>query len=293
MLVAAEVRRLVLDLRGHEIPAGPAAADMVDRQEAARRGIGVVRGRGTGRGSADILGDHRQRARRVMGRAGPTRGTIGAGAIARGHGNPLPYEAAVSWKNSKSNLPRVGRHVRDGTISANDMSDVRGLPEAGAQALPGRKHETRFKFIWRFSRLHALTVRDRIGMTRVRSPDGRTISKSSGRSRASAGSCKRTASGSRIRGRCIAAMLAQIAKRLYQAMVVMIVVAMIAFASFRFLGDPVGNNGRAGGDPEEKAPISAELGLADPLPVQFLRFVVNALHGELGRSYQLRQRSPS
>jgi peptide/nickel transport system permease protein len=84
-------------------------------------------------------------------------------------------------------------------------------------------------------------------------------------------------------------MLAQIAKRLYQAMVVMVVVAMIAFASFRFLGDPVGNMVGPEVTPEEKAQIAAELGLADPLPVQFVRFVVNALHGELGRSYQLRQ----
>src|SRR5262245_50243723 len=84
-------------------------------------------------------------------------------------------------------------------------------------------------------------------------------------------------------------MIAEIAKRLYQAMVVMIVVAMIAFASFRFLGDPVGNMVGPEVTPEEKAQIASELGLADPLPVQFLRFVVHALHGELGRSYQLRQ----
>jgi peptide/nickel transport system permease protein len=41
--------------------------------------------------------------------------------------------------------------------------------------------------------------------------------------------------------------------------------------------------------PDEKAQIAAELGLADPLPVQFLRFLGNVLRGDLGRSYQLRQ----
>ena len=84
-------------------------------------------------------------------------------------------------------------------------------------------------------------------------------------------------------------MLAQVAQRLGQAMVVMVVVAMIAFASFRFLGDPVGNMVGPDVTPEEKAQIASQLGLADPLPVQFMRFVVNALHGDLGRSYQLRQ----
>jgi peptide/nickel transport system permease protein len=84
-------------------------------------------------------------------------------------------------------------------------------------------------------------------------------------------------------------MIAQIVKRLYQAAIVMFVVAIIAFASFRFLGDPVSNMVGPDVTPQEKAQISVQLGLADPLPVQFLRFLGNALRGELGRSYQLRQ----
>lgn len=84
-------------------------------------------------------------------------------------------------------------------------------------------------------------------------------------------------------------MIAQIVKRLYQAVVVMFVVAIIAFAAFRFLGDPVSNMVGDEVSPEEKAQIAAELGLSDPLPVQFLRFLGNAVQGEFGRSYQLRQ----
>ncbi|HTG23693.1 MAG TPA: ABC transporter permease [Reyranella sp.] len=84
-------------------------------------------------------------------------------------------------------------------------------------------------------------------------------------------------------------MLAQVGKRVYQAALVMLVVAVIAFGSFRFLGDPVGNMVGPEVTPEEKAQIAAELGLADPLPVQFLRFLGNVLRGDLGRSYQLRQ----
>jgi peptide/nickel transport system permease protein len=67
------------------------------------------------------------------------------------------------------------------------------------------------------------------------------------------------------------------------------VVAVIAFGSFRFLGDPVSNMVGPEVTPDEKAQIAAELGLADPLPVQFLRFLGNVLRGDLGRSYQLRQ----
>jgi peptide/nickel transport system permease protein len=84
-------------------------------------------------------------------------------------------------------------------------------------------------------------------------------------------------------------MLAQVGKRVYQAALVMLVVAVIAFGSFRFLGDPVGNMVGPEVTPDEKAQIAAELGLADPLPVQFLRFLGNVLRGDLGRSYQLRQ----
>jgi peptide/nickel transport system permease protein len=84
-------------------------------------------------------------------------------------------------------------------------------------------------------------------------------------------------------------MLAQVGKRVYQAALVMLVVAVIAFGSFRFLGDPVSNMVGPEVTPDEKAQIAAELGLADPLPVQFLRFLGNVLRGDLGRSYQLRQ----
>ncbi len=84
-------------------------------------------------------------------------------------------------------------------------------------------------------------------------------------------------------------MLAQVGKRVYQAALVMLVVAAIAFGSFRFIGDPVGNMVGPDVTPEEKAQIADELGLADPLPVQFVRFLGNVVRGDLGRSYQLRQ----
>ena len=60
MLVAAEVHRLVLGLRGDEVPAGAAAADMVDGEETARDVVRLVVGGGAGRDQADVLRDHTQ-----------------------------------------------------------------------------------------------------------------------------------------------------------------------------------------------------------------------------------------
>jgi hypothetical protein len=68
VLVEAEILRLVLDLRGHQVPAGAAAADVVDRHEAAGDVVGLVVGRGRRRHEADPLGHHgerRQRRRRL------------------------------------------------------------------------------------------------------------------------------------------------------------------------------------------------------------------------------------
>ena len=58
MLVEAEILRLVLDLRRHQVPAGAAAADMVDRGEAAGDVVGLVVGRGRRRDEADPAGHH-------------------------------------------------------------------------------------------------------------------------------------------------------------------------------------------------------------------------------------------
>jgi peptide/nickel transport system permease protein len=79
-------------------------------------------------------------------------------------------------------------------------------------------------------------------------------------------------------------MLAFILRRLAQAVVVMVVVAAVAFALFQFVGDPVtfllGQDATA----EERARIRADLGLDRPVLVQFGQFVWNALHGEFGMS---------
>jgi len=85
-------------------------------------------------------------------------------------------------------------------------------------------------------------------------------------------------------------MLSFIARRLLQSLLVMLVVALIAFSMFRYVGDPVA--GMVGQDTTEaqRAQLREDLGLNAPFPVQFARFVGDALHGDFGVSY--RQRRP-
>jgi peptide/nickel transport system permease protein len=77
--------------------------------------------------------------------------------------------------------------------------------------------------------------------------------------------------------------------RLAQAVLVMLAVALLAFGLFRFIGDPVaGLVGQEAGA-EERAALRAELGLDDPAPVQFARFIGRALGGDFGVSYRLQR----
>ncbi len=84
-------------------------------------------------------------------------------------------------------------------------------------------------------------------------------------------------------------MAAYIVRRILQAIVVMLTVALIAFSLFRFVGDPI--LALVGQDTtlEEQAELRKELGLTDPVVVQFARFVGNVARGELGISYGQRR----
>jgi peptide/nickel transport system permease protein len=79
-------------------------------------------------------------------------------------------------------------------------------------------------------------------------------------------------------------MLAFILRRLVQAVVVMLTVAFIAFMLFQFVGDPVTNLLGQDATPEQRQQLRADLGLDQPFPVQFAKFVGNALQGEFGLS---------
>jgi len=66
-------------------------------------------------------------------------------------------------------------------------------------------------------------------------------------------------------------------------------VALIAFALFRFVGDPVNNMVGQDTTLEQRAELKERLGLNDPFLVQFGRFAKNAAQGEFGTSYQHRR----
>jgi peptide/nickel transport system permease protein len=84
-------------------------------------------------------------------------------------------------------------------------------------------------------------------------------------------------------------MLAFLVRRALQALLVMLVVALIAFTLFRFVGDPINQMVGLETSAEERAHLREVLGLNDPVPVQFARFVWHALHFDFGISYQFKQ----
>ena len=80
-----------------------------------------------------------------------------------------------------------------------------------------------------------------------------------------------------------------ILQRLIQAMVVMIVVAFIAFMLFQYVGDPVVFLLGQDAQPDQIKQLRADLGLDQPFFIQYVHFLGNALQGEFGLS--LRQGS--
>jgi peptide/nickel transport system permease protein len=79
-------------------------------------------------------------------------------------------------------------------------------------------------------------------------------------------------------------MLAFIVRRLIQAVIVMLTVAFIAFMLFQYVGDPVTSLLGQDATPEQRILLRADLGLDAPFPLQFARFVGNAVRGEFGLS---------
>lgn len=82
-------------------------------------------------------------------------------------------------------------------------------------------------------------------------------------------------------------MPAFILSRILQAIPVMLAVALIAFALFSFVGDPIATMLGQEFTPQQRDALVAALGLDQPIPVQFVRFIGNALQGEFGLSYRL------
>ena len=81
-------------------------------------------------------------------------------------------------------------------------------------------------------------------------------------------------------------MIAYTLRSLAQAVMVMLAVALLAFSMFRFVGDPVANMVGQEASVAERAELAERLGLNDPFPIQFARFVRDIARGEFGMSYR-------
>ncbi len=81
-------------------------------------------------------------------------------------------------------------------------------------------------------------------------------------------------------------MLNYIIRRIFQSVVVLLIVGLVAFSMFRFVGDPIDNmlgQERTQADIER---LRTQLGLDQPFPVQYWRFLENAAQGNFGVSYR-------
>ncbi|MFP4249364.1 MAG: ABC transporter permease [Armatimonadota bacterium] len=81
-------------------------------------------------------------------------------------------------------------------------------------------------------------------------------------------------------------MLAYVLRRIFQSALVLLIVGLVAFSMFRFVGDPIDNmlgQERTQADVER---LRTDLGLDQPFPVQYWRFLEQAAQGNFGLSYR-------
>lgn len=82
-------------------------------------------------------------------------------------------------------------------------------------------------------------------------------------------------------------MLAFVLRRLFQAILVMLVVALVSFSLFRFVGDPISVMVGQEATLEDRERMRQELGLDQPFPIQFIAYVGRIVQGEFGISYRV------
>lgn len=81
-------------------------------------------------------------------------------------------------------------------------------------------------------------------------------------------------------------MLRFILKRISQSFLVLFITGIIAFSMFTFVGDPVDNMLGQERTMEDVERLRAQLGLDKPIPVQYIKFLGEALNGNFGVSYR-------
>jgi peptide/nickel transport system permease protein len=78
-------------------------------------------------------------------------------------------------------------------------------------------------------------------------------------------------------------------QRVGQAALVMVLAALIAFLLFNYVGDPVSNMVGQETTIADRTALRERLGLNDPWPAQFARFVGHAVQGDFGISYRMQR----
>ena len=80
-------------------------------------------------------------------------------------------------------------------------------------------------------------------------------------------------------------MFAFVIRRILQAVMVMLVISVIGFAIKQNVGDPVRQLTGISVSAAEREALRDQLGLNDPFAVQYVRFLKNAMHGDIGQSF--------
>ena len=76
-----------------------------------------------------------------------------------------------------------------------------------------------------------------------------------------------------------------IIRRLLQSLVVVLVMSLLVFVGVNIVGDPVDMLVNPEADQAEIDRVIRDFGLDKPLPEQYGRFLLNALQGDLGKSF--------
>ncbi|MFD1253124.1 Glutathione transport system permease protein GsiC [Devosia equisanguinis] len=84
-------------------------------------------------------------------------------------------------------------------------------------------------------------------------------------------------------------MLSFLFRRLVQSAFVLLVVALLSFIMFRYLGDPVAQLVNEDATYADRMALRNQMGLDEPIWVQFAHFVGRVLQGNFGLSYQMGQ----
>jgi peptide/nickel transport system permease protein len=83
-------------------------------------------------------------------------------------------------------------------------------------------------------------------------------------------------------------MAAYLTRRLVQSLLVLVAVSMLAFALIYLSGDPVQALVPLDASPQDAENIRRGFGLDRPIPVQYVKFLERAIHGDLGQSFKYR-----